>query len=204
MKKILFVILVVLTSCSVQKEFHGLYGHCKNHYWTCFQLLLNEDGTFEYFEFYDVGGGNLRKGKWKKVDENSLTLNSEEQPKVEKTFFHAEIDSVKTDSIRIRISEGGYPLSKSDVFINNEEGKTANENGEVSFERMDIKSLRVQFLDVNDTIIFDNPKYNKVEITLRDIGSRAITNQKVYLGYRKLKFQKSILKKTKLKNKQWD
>ncbi len=53
-----------------------LYGECNEGYFACTQFELKEDMTFEYYMFYDVGGGIIKQGKWKYANGDTLVLNT--------------------------------------------------------------------------------------------------------------------------------
>ena len=84
MKKIsLLSIYFVLVSCATKVNDSILYGKCKTPMYGCTQLKLNENKTFEFYVFEDVGGENLAKGTWKIHNRDTIVLNSYSQPSKE-------------------------------------------------------------------------------------------------------------------------
>lgn len=80
MKVILYLLILIafIQSCSTVDK---LYGRCENGYYSCTQILLKKDSTFEYFIFYDVGGGSVLKGNWLR-NKDTIVLNTYKQPQV--------------------------------------------------------------------------------------------------------------------------
>ena len=78
MKNLLIILALTITllSCKTQKD--TLYGKCWKHYYACTQILLKDNGEFEYFQFYDVGGSTIVKGQWQSVND-TVILNTYEQ-----------------------------------------------------------------------------------------------------------------------------
>ncbi len=80
MQKIIFISsLIFIASCTVNR-IPTLYGKCGKGYYACTQIYLKENQEFEFFQFYDVGGGQIVKGKWEEKDD-TITLNTFEQQK---------------------------------------------------------------------------------------------------------------------------
>jgi hypothetical protein len=97
----------------------GLYGDCKNGYLVCDQLLLNNDSTFKYALFYDVGGWRIWMGKWK-VKSDTIILNTFSHPafKLNSIFESVRKD---TDYLTIQIYNMEIPATNARIEINDGE-----------------------------------------------------------------------------------
>lgn len=204
------LISVLIISCSSTQSVTGLYGKCEKDYFACTQLELKTDKTFEYFIFMDVGGASVIKGNWKQTASDSIVLNTFKQPKHPITTYTGKINSETTENIKITIKEAGFPLTAATVVINNNqgEGKAANTDGVVEFEAQKIHTITYHFLHESETIAIDNPNFNEIEITIKDLDSSAVptylTDEVMILKNKRLFINEShSLKKTNMKNKQW-
>jgi hypothetical protein len=104
MKNVILIstITIILFSCKIQKD--ALYGKCGKHYFACTQILLKEDGEFEYFQFYDVGGATVVKGHWQ-TQNDTVTLNTYEQ---EENRLDTVIESRVNNQKNTIKFEGGF------------------------------------------------------------------------------------------------
>lgn len=75
MKKSVYLlsIIVLMSSCSITGSYMNGDGLGNN------LIALNEDRTFEYVTFLDVGGTNTIEGTWS-LEKDTLILNSKAQP----------------------------------------------------------------------------------------------------------------------------
>ena len=205
----LILILLFLSSCSTNKSVVGLYGKCGKSYFACTQIELKSDNTFEYFIFYDVGGGNVLKGTWKRISNDTIVINTYNQPEFPKTTYVGKINPDLNGEIKVRIIDKNGSLGYASVEINDKkQGKATDENGVAKFKADSIKNVHYNFLGQNETIEIDNPKYNEIEIRIKDLDINAIpeyiTDYKIaYKRNRIIMDSSYIYKKTSLRNKQW-
>lgn len=208
MKYLVFLFsLILFNSCSTRENFIGLYGKCGKKYYVCDQLELKSDNTFEYFSFMDVGGGNVVKGVWKKISNDTIMLNSFERPQNSKTKIFGKVNSESKD-ISVKIIERGNPLVGSVVTINNQ-SKISDENGIVIFDNQKVKSITYQFLNNTERIEIDNSDHNDFELIIKDfeysVNSTFFVDKVLIFKNRKILINdKLILKKTAVKHKQWN
>ena len=205
----LILSLLFLSSCSTNKSVVGLYGKCGKSYFACTQIELKADNTFEYFIFMDVGGGNVVKGNWEQISTDSIKLNTFEQPKNPSTTYSGKINPDRVDNVKITIQDLELPLTAAFIVINNQnDGKAADVNGVVELKAKEIKTITYHYLGQKETIKIDNPNFNEIEITVRDLDFNAVprflTDKIMVLKRGKLFFNdRYSIKKTNLKNKQW-
>jgi len=205
----LILILLVFSSCSTNKSAIGLYGKCGKSYFACTQIELKSDNTFEYFIFYDVGGGNVLKGTWEKTSNDTIVLNTYKQPENPKTTYVGKTNPELKEKIKIRISDKNGALGYASIQINDKkQGKGANENGFAEFKAESIKNVNYNFLGQEETIEIDNPNYNEIEIRIKDLDINSIpefiTDYKIAFKRNRIIMDSSyVYKKTSLKNKQW-
>jgi hypothetical protein len=206
--KFIFILLITV-SCSTNKSVVGLYGKCGKGYFTCSQIELKPDNTFEYFIFHDVGGGNVIKGTWKKISNDTIVINTYKQPEIPKTTYVGKINPNLIGKVKIRISDKKGALGFTDVFINDREQlKVANNNGIAEFEVESIKNIEYRFISHQEKIEIENPNYNEIDILIKDLDLNAvpefITNEKIVFKRNKIIMDTTfVYKKTNLKNKQW-
>ncbi len=157
----------------------------------------------------DIGGGTVVKGNWEQISTDSIKLNTFEQPKNPSTTYSGKINPDRIDNVKITIQDLELPLAAAFIVINNQnEGKAADVNGVVELKAKEIKTITYHYLGQKETIKIDNPNFNEIEITVRDLDLNAVprflTNKIMVLNKGKLFFNdRYSLKKTNLKNKQW-
>ncbi|NEV95063.1 hypothetical protein G3567_13040 [Psychroflexus sp. YR1-1] len=205
----LIFLLTFLSSCSTNKSVVGLYGKCGKSYFACTQIELKADKTFEYFIFMDVGGESVVKGTWNKLSNDTIALNTYNQPEIPKTTYEGKVNPELTGKVKIKISDKNGALGFANVQINDKKlGVGANQNGIAEFETESIKNVHYSFLGQEETIEIDNPNYNNIEVLIKDLDINAVpeflTNYKIVVNGKKLIMDSEyIYKKTNLKNKQW-
>lgn len=197
----------LLNSCSTKKNFPGLYGKCGKNYYVCDQLELNSDNTFEYFSFMDVGGSTVVKGVWEKISDDTIILNSFERPQNSKTKISGKINS-ESKEISVKIIERGLPLPSSEITINNDT-KITDESGFTKFKQQKVVSITYQFLNRKETIYLDNSDFNEIVLIVKDldfdVNSKYFIDKSVKIKNNKLFINDNlVLKKTDIKNKQWN
>lgn len=203
----LLLLLLFFGSCKSNKSLVGLYGECPNHYYACSQIELKPNNTFEYFIFMDVGGTNILKGNWKKISNDSILLNTYEQPIIPKTSYTGieNGSSVK----KVKISNKYGPIILASVSINdNGKWKETDINGFVEFNESEINTISVISLGLNEKILVGNKNLDEIQILVKD-SQTGVTPE--YLVDYKLKIlsnkiyitKKYRLKKTSITNKQW-
>ncbi|WP_299126258.1 hypothetical protein [uncultured Winogradskyella sp.] len=205
----LILAITFLSSCSANKSVVGLYGKCGKSYFACTQIELKSDNTFEYYIFYDVGGGSILKGTWKRISNDTIVINTFKQPQFPKTTYIGKVNPNLKGKVKIRISDKDGPLGASNVFINDRaQIKVANENGIAEFQVNSIKNIEYGFLSQSEKIEIDNPNYNEIEVLIKDLDLNAIpefiTNEKIIFKRNKIIMDTTyVYKRTSLKNKQW-
>lgn len=205
----LIILLTFLSSCSTNKSVVGLYGKCGKSYFACTQIELKADNTFEYFIFMDVGGGNIIKGTWNNISNDTIVLNTYNQPENLKTTYKGIINAELNGKVRIKISDKNGVLGFVNVQINDKElGIATNVNGIAEFETKSLKNVHYNFLGQEETIEIDNSNYNDIEILTKDLiiaTPEFLTDYKIVVTGNKLIIDsKYIYKKTNLTNKQWN
>lgn len=203
----LILLLIFFGSCKSNKSIIGLYGSCPNNYYACSQIEIKANNTFEYFIFMDVGGVNILKGNWKKISNDSISLNTFEQPTIPKTLYTGieNESSIK----KIKISDKYGPIIFASVSINdNNNWKETDINGFVEFNESEINNIYLISLGVNEKILVENKNLDEIHVIVKDLQTGVIPE---YLVDYKLKIkndrifitEKNSLKKTKIENKQW-
>ena len=115
-------LVLILNSCAVGDK-TILYGDCSPGYFVCHQFELNKDKTFEFYIFYDVGGGHVLKGNWSRFKKDTIKLNTFQQPHIPRTYYTGKVDNEFSDSIRIEIKDFEIPLGYAYVEINDGQQK---------------------------------------------------------------------------------
>ncbi len=204
---IISICILLSTSCDTTKSIDGLYGKCKKRYYACSQIELKANNTFEYYIFFDVGGGNIIEGTWKRISNDTILLNTYKQPYSLKTSYTGKINPDLNNIIRIKITEKNEPMQFLTVKINDEEKET-DKNGIVEFSAQSVEFIEYSFFLIKEIVEIENPNYNDIDIAIKDMKLSSIpeyiTNQVVIVNKKKLNFENGItFQKTKLKNKQW-
>ncbi|MEW7281213.1 hypothetical protein ABW636_21670 [Aquimarina sp. 2201CG1-2-11] len=156
----------------------------------------------------DVGGGTVIKGNWEQISNDSIKLNTFEQPKKLRTTYSGKINPERTN-IQIKIADVELPLVAAAIVINDQDyGSNANMNGIAEMKAQKIKTITYYYLNRKETIEIDNPDYNEIEITVKDLDIDAVqmylTDKIMTIHNKKLFFAEGyFLKKTKMANKQW-
>ncbi|MEQ8519488.1 MAG: hypothetical protein RLN79_02375 [Cytophagales bacterium] len=157
----------------------------------------------------DVGGGSVVKGTWNKISNDTIALNTYNQPEIPKTTYKGKVNPELNGKVIIKISDKNGALGFANVQINDKAlGIGANENGIAEFETESLKNVHYHFLGQEETIVIDNPNYNDIEVLIKDLDINAIpeflTDFKIVVNGNKLIMDSEyIYKKTNLKNKQW-
>jgi len=205
------LLLIILSSCSTNNNIIGLYGKCEKRYFACTQIQINTDNTFECFNFMDVGGGHVQKGKWERISNDIIKLHTFDEPEKTNTYHIEKKDSTRLKGIKISVKYLDLPISDMHIFINDEnEGKFTDINGEVVFQSDNISSIKYQYQnEINEPIIIENQNFNEIEI---HIGHIEILELPLRLNNKTLKIKNNtlyfdeflLLKKNRIENKQWN
>jgi hypothetical protein len=202
MKTLLFILFFAsLSSCRNSRDF--LYGKCKKGFYACTQILLKENGEFEYFQFYDVGGSQLVTGRWQSLSD-TVVLNTYEQ---QESRLDTVIES-KAANGKIRMEfEGPFwgHVSVDSMRYNLSNGQKILEFNEP------IKAVTFNFYDDQGNTIpvyyrIKNSSTNYILVKVRRLTTDFILKDRKYIRTRgKLKFigQTGEYKLTTMKNKQW-
>lgn len=193
-----------------KKSIVGLYGECGDGYYSCTQLELKSDSTFEYYVFFDVGGGNIKKGTWK-VNEDTLILNTYNQPKYAKCY--KIIDSTYNETKEICCySREGYQLYLGSVIINGLDTVNLDEKGKATYVG-EIKKIEIHiFWKDYISSFFISENFSKIEFFVDNFVCHSpsyMTNEKFLIDGNEIKeyyychgkYADKGLKKTSIKNK---
>ncbi|SNR14182.1 hypothetical protein [Tenacibaculum jejuense] len=169
---ILFVLILITTSCATQKEFPRTYGNY------CSEITLNPNKTFEYREACTgLGGEFIRKGTWRQGIADTILLNTYEQPKIAKTTYKGKVNPNMNGKIKIQVSDKDGALGYVNILINDKTlGIGANDKGFGIFQSEMLKNVTYNFLGQEETIQIDNPNYNEIEILIRDLDTDIVPN----------------------------
>lgn len=157
----------------------------------------------------DVGGGTIIKGNWEQISNDSIKLNTFEQPKYPSTTYKGKINPNRKNRVKITISDLELPLAGAVIYLNNlENGQAADVNGISEFKVDLVETITYYYLGQKETIVINNPRLNEIEITVRDLSLSAVpryfTDKIMISKNKKIYFNEIFsLKKTHLKNKQW-
>lgn len=211
-KSILILLIIFLSACSSAKQISKLYGKCNKDYLACIQIQINSDNTFEYFVFYDVGGGNVLSGKWEKGIGDTLILNTIEQPKILNTKYVTKLIGKNNDSIKVSLKGYEYSYSYANIRINDTKFKVANYDGVCYFDKTEIKTITYNYLGEEETIFIEGNNYNEIEILAKDFNSGVMplmTNEPILFKnnevilYPNNSNRRIAIKRSRLKRKQW-
>ena len=203
MKNLLIILALTITllSCKTQKD--TLYGKCGKHYYACTQILLKDNGEFEYFQFYDVGGSTIVKGQWQSVND-TVILNTYEQQ-------HDRLDTVIESTIqnqkfRIEFTGGfwGY------VSVDSTKYNLASGQNTLEIDKP-LKNITFYFYDEQGNPIpvqynMQSSSTNHLQVKVRRLTTNLILTDLKFIKTRnELKYihQPWTKKRTAMKNKQW-
>ena len=123
----------------------------------------------------DVGGGTVVKGNWIQISADSIKLNTFEQPKKPSTTYKGKINPERIENVKITIKDLELPLAAAFIIINEQnEGKAADVNGIAELKAQEIKTITYHYLGQKEMIEIDNPNFNEIEITVRDLDLNAV------------------------------
>lgn len=205
----LILILLLFNACSTNKTIVGLYGKCEKGYFACTQIELKSDKTFDYFNFMDVGGGNVIKGTWYLLTKDTIVLNSFKQPKNPTTTFTSKTNPELKEKIRIKIMDKDGPVEMVSVQINDTKLlSTTNSDGIVEFDCKLLKKIEYKILSNHEIINIYNPNYNEIEILIKDLEYGVMDffrNYKLLVKNKRIIIESGkSLKKTNMNEKQWN
>ena len=169
---IFFVFILITISCATRKDFPLTYGNI------CSDITLNSNKTFEYREACTgLGGEFIRKGTWKQGVGDTILLNTNEQPENLITTYKGKINPKLKGKVRIQVSDKSGALGFVNVLINDkEQGVGADENGIAEFDSKLLNNITYNFLRQEETIKINNPKYNEIDMTIRDLDLDIVQN----------------------------
>jgi hypothetical protein len=166
MKKQYLIITMLIFSSSLFgqtiKDISGLYGECAIGFFACEQMYLKPDGTFSYFLFYDVGGGNVSEGKWQyKYD--TLYLTTFKKPKQPNPYI-INTEFKNSDSLQIHVYDyDSTKLGFAHIVINDTIRQNCDENGCAKIPNMPIYRILVNYISESYT-------YNLKDINVKDVS----------------------------------
>lgn len=149
--------ILFISACSVYKT-PLLYGKCGKAYYVCTQVLLKPNNEFEYFQFYDVGGGMVVKGTWSE-NKDTITLNTYEQ---QKDRISEVIETTgNSDSLEFRLlHDGAYIFFDSTSF-----------SILPDYPKM-LKFQKNERLTGFYLVFFSDPKWNPIYYAVKDSAAR--------------------------------
>ena len=152
------------TSLTAQnvKDISGLYGECEIGFFACTQMYLKPNGIFNYFIFYDVGGGTVLEGQWQyKFD--TIYLNTFKQPKQQKTFI-INSETSNLDSLRIHVYDyDSLGMGFAEILINNNILVKCDQDGFAKISSLPVNNIVVHFITESFT-------FNIKDIYAKDIS----------------------------------
>lgn len=212
---LLLLLVIIHINCKSVEKRTLLYGKCKKNYLSCTQFELSKDKTFKFYIFMDVGGGNVIKGKWDFVNEDTIKLNTLIQPKIQKSYTIEKINPEKQDVVKVKIRDYSLPLESILIDINNGEKQEITNSEGICYFKVD-KISNVTYYYLNDrieTFQIKEPEANEIEIFIRDIESSVIpkyfTDELIVVNQEKLTFypnnveKKFTLKRSKFGKRYW-
>lgn len=209
MRLLSIIICVTCISCGAKFSVAGLYGKCQKRYLGCQQLQLNKDRSFEYYKSLDTGGEQVLRGSWRALSEDTLVLNTFQQPRIPKTYYVGEFISSLGDKLEVHIQDYNEDITQAIITINDSE-QTVNTDhqGKAVFNSTEIKTISYNILDRKETISIANPKYNYVVITVKDLeigkpNNPYITNDTIIVKSKGIKYGQ-LLKRVDNDKKQWE
>jgi len=141
------------SSCIISKKIDGRYIHSTKPTTDNQELILNQNGTFIYRLFYDVGGAFTFRGKWKKNGSMLILEESPLQRKIESDsgfLIETKTDSKSKDLVVYDIKDSTV-VAGAEVEINESGVWTATDaTGSYKFSDIDIKNIRVRFFSFSD------------------------------------------------------
>lgn len=198
---IISALAITLLSCTSRKDM--LYGKCPKQYYACTQILLKNNGEFEYFEFYDIGGSTIVRGRWQSSKDTVVLNTYEQQQDRLDTVIESSIQSQKS---RIEFTGGfwgsvGIDSAKYDVT----NGQNILDIGKP------FKSITFYFYDDEGNTIpvpynLKSPSTNHLSVKVRRLATNLIiTDLKFIRTGNRLKHigEARTKKRTAMKNKQW-
>ena len=192
---------MTLLSCRTQKD--TLYGKCGKNYYACKQILLKNNGEFEYFQFYDVGGSTVVKGQWQSIND-TVVLNTYEQ----QNYRLDTVIELTTQNQKSRIeftgSFWGY------VSVDSTKYNLTGGQNTLDIDKP-LKNITFYFYDDQGNAVpvhynMQNSSTNYLQIKVRNLTTNLILSNLKFIKTRnQLKYvdQTWTRKRTAMKNKQW-
>lgn len=211
---LIFLFITTTLTAQHQSEISGLYGECEIGFFTCLQMELKPNGTFDYFIFYDVGGGSVLEGQWQ-FKNDTIYLNTFKQPKQQKSII-IDTQSDNKNFINIRVYDyDSLKMGFAEIIINNKIQMYCDKNGLITVPDMPIESITVKFSTESTTFNLNGEKGNNISLFIPILDGAIpsyLSNEKwlykknkliPYLRSNKNYNKKYALKKTELNNKRF-
>lgn len=201
----------------------GLYGECDNGYFVCKQIELKSDSTFEYAQYYDVGGWEIFKGTWHQKKNGTISLNSFDK-------YQYEVNSVvekheqNQEFTEIRVQMIDRPIGKAEIIINGNSTYMLND----LFGSIQIPKSRIEYIEIGKIFGWtdcgleqyrfniQNPEANNITIITKpynlyslmsffsDYEIKIVEEKLFYWHKTDGRFDKSIfLRKTKIESRKY-
>ncbi len=115
MKKIVYILTLLILSSLIGCKVTGIYslGNGFSH----IRMIIKEDSTFAYTTFFDAGGTDTIRGKWK-LHKGYLILNSFAKPKFKPNSIYEKTEANK-DKKLIIVQNMDVDASAAIISINN-------------------------------------------------------------------------------------
>lgn len=120
----------------------GVYGKCKNIY-SCFQLKLNKDQSFDYYINEYVPGEGIAQGTWH-VNEDTLIL-AVDVPRKEailKQSFNKELQGQRL-AFKV-VDRDTMPIDSGKVLINKNKVYWTDEKGQINLDSGTIEQIEIE------------------------------------------------------------
>lgn len=186
---------LLLWSCSSTKKITGFYSRCVGTGYTCTQLQINPNYTFEYYSENNGYDKTIIKGTWKKFAQKQILLNSDSQPKNAATKYYARANPNFKSFIRIQLIENSRFLDSATVIINKDQQiKKTDTHGIVEFAATKVTTIEYRYKNMTETFTITNADFNDFQFMVKDyetiIFPKYFTNKLVSKNMRKVIFER--------------
>lgn len=164
----------LIISCSIfqfGEKSSVLYGQewCKEPYFTCMQIELRKNGKFELFHFMDIGGRRMWEGTWKLSTNDTILLNTYEQPHIPRSYYKGYNPNPNRDSVLISVRDFEIPLHSASIMINDREQLCIATEGYCTFKVDEVKNIEVSYVSSRPIKIdVIDQGYEKIEVVVKD------------------------------------
>lgn len=173
----------------------GFYSRCIGTGYTCTQLQINTNNTFEYYSENNSYDKTIIKGTWKAFAKKQILLNSNSQPKNAATKYYARTNPNFNNFLRIQLIENSRFLDSATVIINRDQQiKKTDIHGIVEFAATKVTTIEYRYKNMTETFIITNPDFNDFQFMVKDyetsIFPKYFTNKLVSKSMGKVIFER--------------